>query len=296
MENLMKLKQVCLFVLFVVVNLFTQSAYAQSSVWKVSKGGSYFYLGGTIHVLTAADHPLPSEFITAYNDADAVIFETDLAEVGTPQYQSKMLQTMTYNDGRTLATELTPEIYAELEQFLAQRDIAIANFSTFQPWGVALVLSIMEYQRLGMSGEFGVDMHFNHLALQDKKAISSLETPDDQLTALVSMSLLEPNQAIEMALKDIERLPDFINTMKTTWRNGDLNALLDIPLVSQMKVDTPVMYKALVVDRNNNWMQVLPSLMSSESIEFVMVGAMHLGGKEGLLYLLKQQGFKVKQL
>ena len=296
MENLMKFKQTGLFFIFVAVNLFAQSVFAQSSVWKVSKGEGYFYLAGTIHMLTKEDHPLPDEFMAAYNDADEVMFETDLAEVGTPQYQSKMMQTMTYNNGLTLASELTPQIYAELKAFLNTRKIDIANFSTFQPWGVALVLSILEYQRLGMTGEFGVDSYFNHRALQDKKTISSLETPDEQLVALTSMSLIEPNQAIEMSLHDIKYLPEFVGEMKATWRRGDLDGLLKIPLVSQIKTETPAIYKALVVDRNNNWMRVLPTLTSSEGIEFVMVGAMHLGGKEGLLYLLKQQGFKAEQL
>ena len=295
MESRMKFKQVAVLLIF-VINLFAQSAFAQSSVWKVSKGENYFYLAGTIHMLTKQDHPLPDEFMNAYNDADEVIFETNLAEVGTPQYQSKMMQTMTYNNGLTLASQLTPQIYAELKAFLNTRNINIANFSTFQPWGVALVLSLMEYQRLGMTGEFGVDSYFNHRALQDKKTISSLETPDEQLVALTSMSLIEPNMAIEMSLHDIKFLPEFVEKMKATWRNGNLKELLKIPLVSQIKTETPAIYKALVVDRNNNWMKVLPTLTSSEEIEFVMVGAMHIGGKDGLLYLLKQQGFKVEQL
>jgi len=296
MENLVKLKKALLLVIFVAVNLLVQSACAQSSVWKVSKGEHYFYIGGTIHVLTAGDHPLPDEFSIAYNDADEVIFETDLEAVSTEQYQSKIMGTMTYSDGRTLASELTAETYAQLEKFLGTRDIPIANFSTFQPWGVALVLSIMEYQRLDMTGEFGVDVHFNHRALQDKKIISSLETPDEQLTALLAMSLIDPNQSIDITLRDIERLPEFINKMRTTWRRGDLDALSKSQLVVQMKEEMPAMYQALVTDRNDHWMRVLPALTDNEGIEFVMVGAMHLAGEEGLLSLLNQQGFKVEQL
>jgi uncharacterized protein YbaP (TraB family) len=285
-----------LLVLFVAVNLFAHSVFAQSSVWKVSKGGSYFYLGGTIHMLKADDYPLPDEFTTAYNDADKIIFETDLVEAATPEYQFKMRQSMTYNDGRTLHSELTPETYAQLESFLTARGMAVANFSTFQPWGVALVLSMIEYQQLGMTGEFGVDFHFHDRALQDKKTVSSLETPDEQLIALSSMAQIEPNQVIALSLRDIESLPDFIDSVKNAWRSGDLDALSKNPLVVQMKVETPAMYQAMLIDRNNNWMNALPLLTNSESIEFVMVGAMHLVGEDGLLYLLKQQGFKVEQI
>jgi uncharacterized protein YbaP (TraB family) len=247
-------------------------------------------------MLKADDYPLPDEFTTAYNDADKIIFETDLVEAATPEYQFKMRQSMTYNDGRTLHSELTPETYAQLESFLTARGMAVANFSTFQPWGVALVLSMIEYQQLGMTGEFGVDFHFHDRALQDKKTVSSLETPDEQLIALSSMAQIEPNQVIALSLRDIESLPDFIDSVKNAWRSGDLDALSKNPLVVQMKVETPAMYQAMLIDRNNNWMNALPLLTNSESIEFVMVGAMHLVGEDGLLYLLKQQGFKVEQI
>ena len=292
----MKFKRTFFLIFFVAINLFIQSVIAQSSVWKVSKGDNYFYLGGTIHMLTEEDHPLPDEFLIAYNDANEVIFETNLTEVGTPQYQSKMTQVMTYHDGSTLIDELSPETYTQLDNFLTRRGIAIAHFSTFQPWGVALVLSIMEYQRLGMTGEFGVDSYFNHLALQDNKIISNLETPDEQLMALTSMSFIEPNEAISLSLRDIERLPELIGSMKAMWRSGDLEMLSKHPLVAQMKMETPKMYKALVIDRNNNWMKKLPLLVDNKNIEFVMVGAMHLVGKDGLLHLLKQQGFQIELL
>lgn len=47
--------------------LISQKASAQSSVWKVEKNGRQIYLGGTIHLLTKADYPLPGEFDLAYN-------------------------------------------------------------------------------------------------------------------------------------------------------------------------------------------------------------------------------------
>ena len=35
---------------------------AKGPVWKVSKGGQTVYLGGTIHLLSPSDYPLPEEF------------------------------------------------------------------------------------------------------------------------------------------------------------------------------------------------------------------------------------------
>jgi len=292
----MTFKKVLVLSFFIAVHIYVPQAVAHSLVWKVSKGNTYFYLGGTLHVLAAEDYPLPSEYNVAYTDADIIVFETDLVLAASPQFQNKMMQYMTYHDERTLSHELTAQVYQQLIQFMTTRGIDSSHFTRFKPWAVALTLTLMEYQRLGMMGEIGIDMHFYQRALQDKKITSSLETTDEQFNAMLAMSSIEPNQAITSTLHDIEQLPVLIKSMKAAWRSGDLNALLDSSLIVKMKLDAPDMYQTLVVERNNNWMRVLPLLVHREGIEFVMVGAMHLVGEEGLLYLLQQQGFKVEPL
>lgn len=285
-----------LLVLFIVVNLFGQSAFAQSSVWKVTKGEGYFYIGGTIHVLSEGDYPLPKAFRQAYSDADEIVFETEMDKLNAPEQQAKFMEALTYSDKRTLASELNAKNYQKLENYLTSRTIPIVNFSAFQPWGVSIVITMMEYQRLGMKAELGVDAYFNQLALSDNKKRSGLETVDQQLTAIKSMGDIDPNEVIEYTLRDIDRLPEFIKIMKQSWLHGDLEALSKSVVVMQMKNDTPAMYKAILTDRNNNWMKSLPSFVENESVEFVLVGAMHLAGEEGLLHQLKVQGFKVELL
>lgn len=277
-------------------NLFTYNALAESSVWKVSKGKNYFYLGGTIHLLTADDHPLPDEYSVAYKDSNTIIFETDLIATETPEFQTKLMAAMTYSDERTLASELTPGTYRKLEEFMALRQVPIANFSTFQPWGVSLIVTMLEYQRLGMMPNYGVDSYFNNLALADSKQTLGLETPEEQLSFLTSMAVIDPNKSIEYTLRDLEHLPEFIQLMKKSWLNGDLEALSTHAFVVQMKMEFPEMYDTIVTSRNKAWMKQLPSLVDDNNKEFVLVGAMHLNGKEGLLDQLKTQGFKIEQL
>ena len=64
--------------LVLLVSLFPQTVYAQSSVWKVSKGEKQLYIGGTIHMLSQSDYPLPTEFEEAYDRSKIVVFETNL--------------------------------------------------------------------------------------------------------------------------------------------------------------------------------------------------------------------------
>jgi len=281
---------------FVIVPCLIQPAVAQSFVWKISKGQDYFYLGGTMHVLTAKDHPLPIEYQQAYQEADTLVFETDLSAISSPEFQSMMLQAMMYEEGRSLVDELSPRVYQQLSQFLTTRGMQASNLLRVKPWGIALTLTAIEYQRLGMTEEFGVDAYFHQLARQDHKAVSDLETPQEQLTALESMALVEPNQLITYTLRDMKEAATLIDDLKNTWRRGALEELENSPLLLQMQQETPIVYNALMLERNQKWMQTLLSYSDQAGTEFVLVGALHLVGEQGILSLLQQQGFTVQQL
>ena len=193
--------------LFITLHILSASVAAESSVWKISKGDQYFYLGGTIHLLNAEDHPLPQEFITAYKDSDQLIFETDLAETETPEFQQLLSLAMQNDDGETLESQLKKETYQSIQAFFAARNIPIENFSTFRPWAVSILTSLIEYQRLGMMPEYGVDEYFHKLALSDNKELGSLESVEEQLSFLQSMGKIEPSILLDFTLRDVERLP-----------------------------------------------------------------------------------------
>lgn len=276
--------------------IFTTSALAETSVWKVSKGDNYFYLGGTFHLLSPQDYPLPEEFKQAYNDSTKLVFETDLIAAQSPDFQAKMMSAMTFSDQRTLKSELKPEVYERLKAFMTTRNLPIEQFSKLQPWGVSLVLAMVEYQRMGMTPEYGVDAFFNKLALSDSKTVLSLETPEEQLKFMSSMGDVEPNRSVDYTLNDIELMPEFVKKMKQCWRTGELDSMSDIEAIALMEKQFPEIYDTLVTKRNNNWMTQLPGFIKDDPKEFVLVGALHLDGKEGLLTQLKQQGFQVTQL
>jgi uncharacterized protein YbaP (TraB family) len=59
--------------------------------------------------------------------------------------------------------------------------------------------------------------------------------------------------------------------------------------------ESPEISRALVTDRNRSWMTRLDKMLNDKQDYLVIVGAMHLVGKDGLVELLKQRGFKVVQ-
>lgn len=280
--------------IFLLLSCFTSNVFAESSVWKVSKGNNYFYLGGTIHVLTANDHPLPREFERAYRKSKKIVFETDLMAVQTREFQLKFNAAMIYFDERTLKSELSPQVYRDLTRFMKKRNISINQYKNYQPWAISLVLTMLEYERLGLLSEFGVDNHFYKKAIADRKTIISLETPEQQLSFISSMASADPDASVEYTISDLENLPALIKLMKKSWRKGELDVFENSSAVVRMKTEFPEVYKTLITTRNNNWMRKIPTFIEDRHKEFVLVGAMHLSGESGLINQLKEQGFSVE--
>ncbi len=280
-----------------IVQLFCcTSAFAKSSVWKISKGGDHFYLAGTFHLLAPDDHPLPEEFLEAYADAQELVFETDIAASSSPEFQHKMMSAMMFNDGRTLSSELDAETYARLKAHMDSQQLPIAQFEGFKPWGVSLIITMQEYAKLGMNPEYGVETYFGQLASEDKKAIQSLETTDQQLGFLSSLGTIDGDININYTLRDLANITQSIEELKVGWRSGDLAMLENSGSATELKDEFPEVYETLLTTRNNNWMEQLVTLFDDNAIEIVLVGAMHLVGQDGLVSQLRSQGFKVEQL
>ncbi len=296
MFTIVKIKPWLAYFLLAGLSVISQATQAQSSVWKISKDQDHFYLGGTLHLLSETDYPLPPEFDQAYQGSDTLIFETSLDAMESPAFQQQFLSAMTYADERTLEGSLKPGTYRSLLRYMLSRKIPIQQFANFKPWGVSLTIAMLEYQRLGILPEYGVDRVFSEKALEDNKGIKALETPEQQLAFLSSMAQVDPNVSVNNTLRELKHLPRALNEITEAWRNGDMDAFGQSSYIEDMRNLLPKVYQTIVVERNNNWMTLLPRLTDNNEKEFVLVGTLHMVGKEGLLAQLKQQGFTVEAL
>ncbi|WP_228140319.1 TraB/GumN family protein [Moritella sp. JT01] len=273
-----------------VVNM----AHATSSVWKVSNGEHSLYLGGTVHVLALDDYPFPAEFDRAYALADTLVFETDMAKLESPEFQQTMLSQLRYPAGQNLTQDLTPETYMMLAAYCESRGIGMQALNNFKPSMVSLMLTMAELQRLNLTG-LGVDKYYNSKAVIDAKELGKLETVEQQLAFIAGMGKGKEDELIRYSLEDIKTLPTFMHEMKTAWRHGNRKALIDLAITPLVK-DFPDIYQSLLVQRNNNWLPQIEAMFDSKDTEFVLVGALHLVGKDGLLQRLETAGYKVTQL
>lgn len=266
---------------------------ASTSLYEVTKGDRKMYLGGTIHLLRGSDYPLPPEFEQAYQAADALVLETNLDVAASPEFGQKMAKVFMYKDGKTLAQDLQPSLWEALQRFSVQRQYPLAQMSAFKAMFVSLSLSVVEMQRLGFGIAEGVDAHFFEQAKTDQKTIIELESDDEVLEQLALLADADANQVIESTLRDMQKMEAVLEKAVTHWRRGELKKLERV-MSADMRRDAPEIYQHLLIERNNAWLPKLGALMVSPEVELVLVGSLHLPGKDGLLAQLEKRGYRIK--
>ena len=274
------------------------SSHAESPVFKITKGDDYVYIGGTIHLLSENDYPLPSGFDEAFSDAKQVFFEVDGHSLESPEVQAKMASFMSLPAGQTLSGVLDQPTYQALSDFLAERQIPIQAFASLSPAGISLTLTVLELQRLGLGNPAsGVDQFFQNKAEQDNsKSEGFLETADEQIGFLSKLNNVDPNVIIQSSLEDLSSMQEDWKGGVSAWRNGDMALMSDLLGGDEMRARFPSIYKTLLSDRNQRRVNQIEPMFATPEVELLLVGAMHLVGSDGLVELLKAKGYKAEQL
>lgn len=271
------------------------SASVQASpVWKVSNGTETVYLGGTIHVLAESDYPLPGSFQQAYSNSEVVFFETDIEVQSKPEFAQKLVTLTSYPDGQGIDSRLSSDTLQKLNDYLQSRGASLQALRRFRPGMLAMVMTNLELQYQGMSGD-GVDQFYTNTAIQDGKPRGQLETPEEQIKFIASMGQGSEDDLIDYALQDMYKMREDMLAIKSAWREGDRQGLREVAL-EPFRENSPEVFNTLIVERNNNWLPQIEQMFVTPADELVLVGVLHLVGKEGLLQQLEKKGYSVTQL
>lgn len=274
-----------------IILLVTSQTLFAASVWQVSKNSQSFYLVGTVHLLSESDFPLPEAFDTAFKASNHLIFETDLAKLTSPAGMNLLMSQNTYKPGQNLQQVLSKTVYQELKNKAIERNWPLTSIEQFKPAFAAIMLATLELQRLGAAST-GVDMHYLQLAQRQQKKFSGLETLEEHLGVMTALNALDADSIISATLKDLAQTETMLAQMKSAWRSGNITELENL-FLSDMKT-FPEMYNIMLVNRNHAWMEKLEQL--NEPGLMVLVGALHMVGDDGLLKLLADRGYSIKQL
>mgnify|MGYP003493184411 FL=1 len=272
--------------------LLPLNAFADPAFYRISKGNEQHWLLGSIHAGKPSLYPLPDPVERAWQQSRALVMEVDMTHISQEQWQEMGAITRLV-DGKTLKDHLPIDLYRRTLIAAGQNGLTEAMLAPLRPWFAAITLTQAALERTGYRGEFGVDQHFAKRANDGGKPIIGLETLLEQLGYLASVG---DNQTL-MLENTLDELPDlekgFAEVMKA-WQDGDQATLINL-LKEEMAPPKLQAWleQTLLAERNRNWVKKWPGLPNES---FIVVGALHLYGEQGLLALLEQQGWRITPL
>ena len=268
-------------------------AATRNFIWKISGKQNAIYLVGSIHMLTKDYYPLNPALDTAFKGSDLLVEEADLGEMLGAEAQMSVLLRGRLPSDQTLEKVVSPETYAQVSKHVTAHGLPIELLKQFKPWMLALMIETFEWQKAGFDPSLGLDKHFYDRAQTDGKTIQGLETADYQISLFDTMTAQQQDRLLADTLKSIDTEMTSIGKLTEAWKAGD-TATIERIVLNDLKQDA-VMYQRLLVERNLNWMPKIEALFTRSGRTFVVVGAAHLVGPDGLLTMLKAKGYTIEQ-
>ena len=264
------------------------------TLWHAQGVSNSVYLLGSIHLLRAEDHPLPSIIDAAYEDAEILVMELDMDDLDGAATQRLFNEKGVLRDGTTLRDLMGEELYRRAAIAAEASDIPIDLLAKSEPWLAAITVEMMALYRIGFDPKMGVELHMTSLAIQDGKPIEGLEAVEEQLAFLDGLSLQAQRDMLLQTLEDSADMAESIDDMIRAWRHGDIE-FLETQLLDSL-AEHEELNDALVTNRNLRWASQIDELLDDRDDYLIIVGALHLVGEDGVPNLLAQRGVKIRQL
>jgi len=277
---------------------FVQDALCQSQksfLWKIQSEANTVYVLGSLHFAKREIYPLHQRIENAFEQSDFLVVEANVNDIGKADVQ-KLVGSALYPANDTLEKHVSAETYEQVKKEMGGLGIPPELIHKQKPWFLAMTIVALESVKLGLDPKLGMDMHFLSKA-QGKKKILELESLDYQISVLSGISDKDQELFLLYTLKDLNILEQELDKMIKAWTSGDTKAMeaLMTRSVSEDKRLSSI-YEKLAYERNKNMASKIEDFLKAKETYFIIVGAGHLVGNEGIIELLKRSGYRVEQL
>ncbi len=231
---------------------------------------------------------VPLESLDAYiTQTDQLVMEIDMDDAAEMQ---SMAKAVVIPDGKTIKDLLTPEQFAKVdEMFKSFLGYSAENVKMVKP-AMLTVFVLTSSKSIGCT-PVTYDLSIMQNAAGKKKPIVGLETVGSQIKVIDSQPLAKQAKDLyEMALNPQKSI-DELKQLMAVYKLRDPDKLYE--LTNKLMTDDKEFQARLLDERNTDWIPKLAAAFK-EKPTFVAVGAGHLGGKKGVVNLLRKQGYKVE--
>lgn len=280
------IRQLFFLVLFVFPVIAFAGNYDKGLLWKIEKPGvTASYVFGTIHLEDTRVTTIPNVVKKTLNQSRSFTMEI----LPSPQDDQLAAMAMVFTDGRNLKQVLGDSLFKEVAEVAQKNGMSESSIMVFKPWSIMMMLSLPPPK----TGLF-LDKKLLDMANAKGKPLHALETMEEQLSIFNDASMEDQIHMLRETIAEYETFTQEMETMVKAYLARDLKALLAISM-DKIKPGDRVAQKfmtRLFEDRNRSMTERMQARLK-EGNAFIAFGALHLVGKEGVLQLLDNKGYKV---
>ncbi|GAB3178505.1 TraB/GumN family protein [Telluribacter humicola] len=268
------------------VTVRAQAPRESSLLWEISGKAltkpSYLY--GTIHLICPTDFSLSDGLKERLQKAEQLALELDMDD---PGMMMSMAQLMLMQDNKQLSTLLPKDDYTRLNQFF--RDSVGMNIAPFERAKPFVLMSLLFNRVLDCQPQ-SYEMTLVGLAKKQQIEVVGLETVAEQMAVFDTIPYQDQARMLVQMIDNLPKARTEFTQMVSLYKKQDVAALHKMTLESDF--DMQGQEEVLLNGRNRRWIPLMAAMMTQKPT-FFAVGAAHLGGDEGVIALLRKQGYKV---
>lgn len=281
-----KLIQLTFFLLFCLqVSLKAQIPTEKALLWEISGKNlsESSYLFGTFHLLCPEDLHISSTIKEKFESSKQLYLEIDFSD---PDIGMKMTHVMKMRNDSTFHDLYDSLAYVQVNDTLEKRThMRLDMFKNMKPFGL---YSIVLMGALGCQPA-SWELNLAKMAGEEGRKINGLETLESQAAIFDTVPYrLQAEQLKELVL-NMDSTKREINNLIKLYKEQDINT------IHEKITSDPLMEKYLDImlyNRNANWIPIIIEQVQTVPTFFAF-GAGHLGGEQGVINLLRQEGYTV---
>lgn len=261
----------------------------QGLVYRVARdAGPPSYLLGTMHSEDPRVTGLMDELAPLIGQVDTVAIEMLPDAVTMVAVGAATLLPL----DQSLREVIGARRYAALAAAAAELSVPLEMLNRLKPWAAAVILGMPAAD----TGRF-LDMEIYLLALEQRRRAVGLETAAEQLAVFDGMAPEVELALLDAMIKDAPGMPKQLEALTTAYLAGDLDRLDAVARGQYADMPPSVrdwFERVLLAERNERMLARLAALIDEGPV-FAAVGALHLGGEDGLLSGLRRLGYRVER-
>lgn len=271
----------------IVLLLNTTSAQqtpSSSLLWKISGNGlkEPSYIFGTFHMMCKTDFSITPILEEKVKSTQQFFGELDMDD---PTLQTTLMSSMRLKETNLQKLLGEDEFKIVSDSFKNITGISLQMFNQFSPF---MSMSMLTLSSIACSDKIQPETEFVNIAKKNALPILGLETVQDQVNAINSQPLDSQAVSLKRTVLNYDSVKQVMIKMIEVYKEKNTDKLYQF--IKDNSDGNDNFEQEMLVTRNVRWIPVIKKAVH-EKPSFFAVGAGHLGGKQGVLNLLKEQGY-----